>query len=188
MFIHLEFCFMMKKIQINYSQLLFLYAYLRLVDLSLDRNRWTTWNELQDYFKNIISPNLVSQYLINNFHLPETDFKNFNFIPKEKSLLNRLKPIVFNTFSLKQDDILYCCKILSDFDEVLRSDLRKYHVGVEKIRIDIAQYYSRFLGRLILWKDLNRLMKIEHFWQSEKIDISKLEEFIPKDFPRNKIQ
>jgi hypothetical protein len=187
MFIHLEFYFMMKKIQINYSQLLFLYAYLRLVDLSLDRNRWTTWDELQDYFKNIISPNLVSQYLFNNFHLPETDFKNFNFVPQEKPLLNRIKPIIFQTFSLKQDEILYCCKILFHFDEALHSDLRKYHVGIEKIRIDIAQYYSGFLGRLILWKDLDRLMKIEHFWQSEKIDISKLDEFIPMDFPGNKI-
>lgn len=35
---------------------------------------------------------------------------------------------------------------------------------------------------MILWNDLEKLMKIEHFWQSEKIDISKLEEFIPKDF------
>lgn len=65
---------------------------------------------------------------------------------------------------------------------MLHSDLKKYHVGIEKIRIDIATYYSDILGRMILWKDLDRLMKIEHFWQSEKIDTYKLEEFIPKDF------
>ncbi|GEM_PF-4485215 len=33
-----------------YSQLLYRQAYLRLADLSLDRNGWTTWDELQDYF------------------------------------------------------------------------------------------------------------------------------------------
>ncbi|KFF08295.1 hypothetical protein IX38_05870 [Chryseobacterium luteum] len=82
----------MKKVQINYSQLLFLYAYLRLINLSLDRNRWTTWDELQSYFKNIMAPSKVAQYLISSFHLPKTDFKNFNFIPEEKSLFNRLKP------------------------------------------------------------------------------------------------
>ncbi|PRB06822.1 hypothetical protein CQ046_01635 [Chryseobacterium sp. MYb7] len=172
----------MKNIQINYSQLLFLYAYLRLVDLSLDRNKWTTWDELQDYFKNIISPSQIAQYLINTFNLPKTDFKNFHFIPQNKSLFNRLRPIVFKTFPLKQDEVLYCCKLLFQFDEALHSDIQKYHLGIERIRIDIAEYYSYVLGRMILWNDLERLMKIEHFWQSEKIDISKLEEFIPTDF------
>jgi hypothetical protein len=172
----------MKNIQLNYSQLLFLYAYLRLVDLSLDRNKWTTWDELQDYFKNIISPSQIAQYLINTFNLPKTDFKNFHFIPQNKSLFNRLRPIVFKTFPLKQDEVLYCCKLLFQFDEALHSDIQKYHLGIERIRIDIAEYYSNVLGRMILWNDLDKLMKIEHFWQSEKIDISKLEEFIPKDF------
>ncbi len=172
----------MKNIQLNYSQLLFLYAYLRLVDLSLDRNKWTTWDELQDYFKNIISPSQIAQYLINTFNLPKTDFKNFHFIPQNKSLFNRLRPIVFKTFPLKQDEVLYCCKLLFQFDEALHSDIQKYHLGIERIRIDIAEYYSYVLGRMILWNDLERLMKIEHFWQSEKIDISKLEEFIPTDF------
>lgn len=172
----------MKNIQLNYSQLLFLYAYLRLVDLSLDRNKWTTWDELQDYFKNIISPSQIAQYLINTFNLPKTDFKNFHFIPQNKSLFNRLRPIVFKTFPLKQDEVLYCCKLLFQFDEALHSDIQKYHLGIERIRIDIAEYYSYVLGRMILWNDLERLVKIEHFWQSEKIDISKLEEFIPTDF------
>ncbi|WP_313000605.1 MULTISPECIES: hypothetical protein [Chryseobacterium] len=172
----------MKNVQLDYSQLLFLYAYLRLVDLSLDRSRWTTWDELQDYFKNIIAPSQIAQYLINIFNLPQTDFKNFNFIPQNKSLLNRLRPIVFNTVPLKQNEVLYCCKLLFQFDEALHSDIKKYHLGIERIRIDIAEYYSNVLGRMILWNDLEKLMKIEHFWQNEKIDISKLEEFIPKDF------
>ncbi|WP_300691443.1 hypothetical protein [Chryseobacterium sp.] len=172
----------MKNIQLNYSQLLFLYAYLRSIDLSLDRNKWTTWDELQDYFKNMIAPSQVAQYLINIFNLPKTDFKNFNFTPQKKSLLNRLRPIIFKTFPLKQDEIIYCCKLLFQFDEVLHSDIKKYHLGIERIRIDIAEYYSNILGRMILLNDLDKLMKIEHFWQSEKIDIAKLEEFIPNDF------
>ncbi|WP_213277793.1 hypothetical protein [Chryseobacterium indologenes] len=172
----------MKNVQLDYSQLLFLYAYLRLVDLSLDRSKWTTWDELQDYFKGIITPSQIAQYLINSFNLPQTDFKNFNFIPQNKSLLNRLRPIVFNTVPLKQKEVFYCCKLLFQFDEALHSDIKKYHLGIERIRVDIAEYYSNVLGRMILWNDLDKLMKIEHFWQSEKIDISKLEEFIPKDF------
>lgn len=172
----------MKKVQINYSQILFLYAYLRLINLSLDRNRWTTWDELQDYFKNIIAPYEIAQYLINSLNLPKTDFKNFNYIPQKKSLLIRLKPIVFKTFSLKQEEVLYCCKLILQFDDALHSYIKKYHIGIEKLRVDIALYNMNILGKMILWNDLDRLMKIEHFWQSEKIDIAKLEEFIPNDF------
>ncbi len=171
----------MKKVQINYSQLLFLYAYLRLINLSLDRNRWTTWDELQNYFKNIISPSKVAQYLINSFNLPIIDLENFNFIPREKSVFTRLKSGIFKTFSLQQDEVLYCCRLLYDFDKVLNSDTKKYHSGIEKIRVNIAIYNMNILSKMILSKDLNRLMKIEHFWQNETNDISELDEFIPKD-------
>ncbi|MBU3049299.1 hypothetical protein KNV96_14220, partial [Chryseobacterium indologenes] len=92
------------------------------------------------------------------------------------------KPIVFKTFSLEQDQILYCCKLLSDFNEALQSDVQTYHIGIEKIRIDIAISYSDIFGKMILWKDLDKLMKVEHFLQNEMIKTYQLEEFIPKDF------
>ncbi|WP_336690905.1 MULTISPECIES: hypothetical protein [unclassified Chryseobacterium] len=172
----------MKSIKIKYNQLLFLYAYLRLINLSLDRSRWTSWDELQGYFKNIITPSIVIKYLMNSFNLPQTDLNNFAFIPKEKSLINRLRPILFKTFSLKQDEILYCCKLLSDFDHVLNSNTESYHLEIEKIRINIATYNMTILGRMILWKDLDDLMRIEHFWQNDKIETIGLKNFIPDDF------
>lgn len=172
----------MKNIKIKYNQLLFLYAYLRLIDLSLDRSRWTSWDELQNYFKNIPAPSLVVQYLTNNFYLPKKDLKSFVFFPKEKSVINRLRPILFKSLSLKQDEILYCCKLLLDFDEVLNSNNKNYHIEIEKLRINIATYYSDFLGRMILWKDLDKLMKVEHFFQNDKIETIELKKFIPDDF------
>ncbi|WP_292009337.1 hypothetical protein [Chryseobacterium sp.] len=168
--------------KIKYHQLLFLYAYLRLIDLSLDRSRWNSWAEFQDYFKNIIAPSLVAEYLINSFHLPTACLKHFNFIPKEKSIFNRLKPIFFQKFYLKENEVLYCCRLLCKIDKILNSDTKIYHVGIEKLRIDVASYYSDILGKIISGKDLNKLMKIEHFWQAEKIDISRLEDFVPDDF------
>jgi len=172
----------MKNIKIQYNQLLFLYAYLRLIDLSLDRSRWTSWDEFQNYFKNIPAPYLVLQYLTNSFHLPETDLKNFSFFPEEKSVINRLRTILFKNISLQQDEILYCCKLLFDFDEILNHDNKNYHIGIEKLRINIAIYYSDFLGRMILWKDLDKLMKVEHFFQNDRIETIELKNFIPDDF------
>lgn len=132
--------------------------------------------------KNILAPSTVIQYLMDSFQLPKTDLKNFDFFPKEKSLINRLKPILFKSLQLKQDEILYCCKLLLDFEEVLHSDTKSYNVEIEKLRISIATYYSNFLGRMILWKDLDKLMKIEHFWQNDKIETIELKNFIPNDF------
>jgi hypothetical protein len=172
----------MKDMKIKYSQLLFLYAYLRLIDLSLDRSRWTSWDELQDYFKTILVPSLVVQYLINHFNLPETDLKNFTFSLKEKPLINRLRPILLKKILIEQNEILYCCKLLCDFDQALNSNNKSYNVEIERLRIDIATYYSDFLGRMILWKDLDKLMKVEHFLQNDKIETIELKNFIPDDF------
>ncbi|ANF50915.1 hypothetical protein A0O34_10470 [Chryseobacterium glaciei] len=172
----------MKNIKIKYNQLLFLYAYLRLIDLSLDRSKWTTWKEFQDYFKNIPAPSSVAQYLIYNFQLPETDYKNFSFSSEEKLWTNRLRTVFFKTLYFRKNDILYCCKLLYDFDSLLNSDNETYHLDIEKLRLNIAKYYSRVLGRMILWKDLDKLMIIEHFFQNENFDHLNLNDVIPDDF------
>lgn len=173
----------MKNIKIKYTQLLFLYAYLRLIDLSLDRSRWTSWNELQDYFKTSITPpSLVIQYLSKSFDLSNIDLGKSVFSIKEKSIMNRFKPILFKSLSLKQDEILYGYKILNDFAEVLNSDNKNYNAEIDKLRIDIATYYSDFLGKMILWKDLDELMKVEHYLQNDHTETSKLKKFVPDDF------
>lgn len=172
----------MKKIKIKYNQLLFLYAYLRLINLSLDRSRWTSFHELQDYFKKIIAPTQVIQYLVNSFGLPKIYLKNFSFSPKNKYLANRLRPILFKNLTLKQDEILYCCKLLFHFDEILNSSNKSYDVETEKLRVDIATYNMNVLGKMILWKDLEDLMLIEHYLQNERIKTFELKNFIPDDF------
>ncbi|WP_326981922.1 hypothetical protein VUJ46_17045 [Chryseobacterium sp. MYb264] len=172
----------MKNIKIKYNQLLFLYAYLRLIDLSLDRSKWTNWKEFQDYFKNIPAPSSVAQYVLNSFKLPEIDFNNFSFFPEEKLWTNRLRAIFSKTLYYREDDILYCYKLLYDFNSLLNSDNENYHLGIEKLRLNIARYYSRVLGRMILWKDLDRLMSIEHFFQNEHFEHLSLSEVIPDDF------
>lgn len=101
----------MKKIKIKYTQLLFLYAYLRLIDLSLDRSKWTSWTEFQDYFKRFPAPSLVAQYIIDSFDLPKTDFRNFIYFPEKKSYFNRLRLIISKTIFINEIDIIYCCKL-----------------------------------------------------------------------------
>lgn len=168
--------------KIKYNQLLFLYAYLRLIDLSLDRSKWTSWKEFQDYFKNIPNPSSVAKYVLHSFQLSEIDFNSFRFSPEEKLWTNRLKAIFFKTLYFEKDNILYCCKLLFDFDKLLISSNETYNLEIEKLRLNIAKYYSRVLGRMILWKDLDSLMTIEHFFQNENFEHLNLNEVIPDDF------
>lgn len=172
----------MKKVEINYPQLLFLYAYLRMIDLSVDRSRWNLWPELKYYFKNRITPAEVTQYLMNTFLLSKGDLEGFAFSPVKRYKINRLKSVIFKRLTLKREEIIYCYKLLSDFDDLLRSDNQTYNLEIEKLRIDVARYYNGILGSVILAKDLNRLMRIAHFQQSDRIDVLDLDYFIPDDF------
>ncbi len=173
--------------KIKYNQLLFLYAYLRQIDLSLDRSRWNSWNKLQYYFKNRLQPTQMIEYLKKSFFLPETDLDQFVFFLEKKSLTERLKFIFIKDGLLKQNEILYCCKLLSIFDKYLRSDIKEYNLDIEKLRIDVAEYYSKSLELMISKKDLNRLMKIEHFEESDQIEVISMKEFVPDDFWVNRM-
>lgn len=172
----------MKEFKIKYNQLLFLYAYLRQIDLSLDRSRWNSWNEFQNYFESRLQPFSVIEYLKMSFQLPETDFDQFVFFLEKKTFSEKLKSNFAKSLFLKQNEILYCCKLLSLFNKYLKSDVEEYNLEIEKLRIDIAEYYSKLLELMISKKDLKKLMKIEHYKQSDTIEVVSLKEFLPDVF------
>jgi hypothetical protein len=93
-----------------------------------------------------------------------------------------MKSAIFGSYLLKQDEIVYCCKLLFSCENLLKSKIQNYGLEIEKLRLDIAKYYTEILGFLILNKDLDRLMRIEHFEQDDKIGVVKLNEFLPDDF------
>ena len=88
----------MENIKIKYSQLLFLYAYLRLIDLSLDRSRWGEWDSFLVYFKNIVYPTQIIQYLKESFDFIESDLHLETMLPKKKTVIYKFKRFVFNDF------------------------------------------------------------------------------------------
>ena len=157
----------MEKINVRYEQLIFIYAYLRQVDLSLDRCRWESWAALQNYFSDKLQPSQIIGYLRRNLQL--SDIENDPIFSVGRiSLRSRLKSHITKSLLLEPQEILYCCKLLSDFEEKLKSNNATYNEQIEKLRIDIAEYYIKFLGSAISKKDLNRLMNIEHYGQSNK--------------------
>lgn len=81
--------------------------------------------------------------------------------------------------------MIYCCKLLLDFNGMLNSADDSQQIAILKLRISIAEYYSDILGKMILFNGLNRLMRIEHFLENEDFDHLKLEKLIPDDFPNH---
>ncbi len=171
----------MKNFKIKNNQLLFLYAYLRLIDLSLDRSRWTSWSELQSYFENSITPSQVIQYMENSFHFSKPDFNEFVFFIEKKTIFGKIKSALFKKL-LEQNEIFCCYHLLRNFEKILKSDIENYDLEIEKLRIEIAKYYTEVLELKIATKDLNMLMRVEHFEQNDSIEIIKINKFVPNDF------
>ena len=172
----------MKILKLKYDLLLFLYGYFRQVDLSLDRSRWGKWEQLLDYYKNKIPPIKVLYYLQNKFSFPEQDWERLAISLDKKSFLKKIELSWLTSSKILENDIYYGCILLAKLNTILVSAFDKYEPETEKLRIEIAEYYSKLLGLMIKRKDLDRLMSIEHFEQNDQIKTISLDYFVPKDF------
>jgi len=122
------------------------------------------------------------EYLKMKFQLPNLDFEQFVFFPEKKTIMDKLKFGIGKNKFLNQNEILYCYKLLWVFDKKLKSDIKEYNLDIEKLRIDVSKFYSEILELLISSKDVNRLMKIEHYEQNDKVELIEMTELVPNDF------
>jgi len=104
-----------RKMKIKYSFVVFLYAYLNQIDLSLDRSRWESIDKLRDFYSTQISPKKVANYLIDKLGLNVKKLNNLIFIGEESfwdkikdSLLSSLKRDVI----LEDDKVYFLCQKL----------------------------------------------------------------------------
>ncbi len=161
--------------------LVFLYAYLRQIDLSLDRSRWTSWGELKDYYSNVkISPMRVSSYLL-KYSNPNFNSVEFPCSIKENNFFKKFRFFLFKIFkkvpSLTALEVLCCCTLLSSFDKYLGMDFPTYNLEIEKLRMDIAKFNRTVLGSRLLRKDWEKAMSIEHYLQNPILKTTAMEEF-----------
>lgn len=170
----------MNLINLNYNFLVFLYAYLRQIDLSLDRSRWGLWSNLMEYYKLQISPSDVIKQLlkISNLGLSSTSTV---FLVQRPSLFKKLKEsffrLVIKKHYISDIEVLHCCQLLKQFNFLLNCEFSSYPLEAEKLRIEIAKFYSCILKTKINKKDFNDAMKVEHFMQNENLVILKIDHF-----------
>jgi len=171
----------MKKKYFKYEFLVFLYAYLRQIDLSLDRSRWTSLKPFREYYKKQIQPKVVSDYLIRYSNLDPKKIQWVNSMP-EITLFKKIEYLVSrllksNNF-LTSDEIYYCCQKLLIFQDYLNSEEEIHKLEIEKLRIEFTKFTYQILQYKLNIKDRKRAMSIEHYMQNEVLLCIDIKEFI----------
>lgn len=168
---------MKKKVTIRYNLLLFLYAYLRQIDLSLDRSRWNLWNEFLIYYRKYPAPSEIAKLISIDSEIEYNDRKVFLCIPNSSFFKNKFIGFVNGLHrnpKLSECEILYCYQLLFRFEELLQTEIYEYTAKAEQLRIDIAVFYGDILENKISEKDLNMATQVEHFLEAFPLKTVKL--------------
>jgi hypothetical protein len=170
----------MNEIKIEYKLVVFLYAYLHQIDLSLDRSRWVPLIELREYYRTQIAPEKVSNFLLRQLDLEDNRLQNLYFVG-DTHLLDKIKDLFFLYFKketfLKKEEIYYCCQKLLILDQYLKSNFEVDKLEIEKLRIELAKLtYGSIIFKLFA-KDRNKAMHVQHFHQNENLNVINIEEF-----------
>jgi len=166
--------------KIEYKIVVFLYAYLHQIDLSLDRSRWTSLVELNEYYKTQIAPEKVAYYLIKEFDLEIEKIHNIYYI-QNCNTFDKIRDYFLLNFSkksyLKKEELYYCCQKLFILNQYLTNNMVIHKLEIEKLRIDFAKFTYCSLQSKVFSKDRNKAINIEHFLQNKNLNVISIEEF-----------
>ncbi|MBK1897574.1 hypothetical protein [Chryseobacterium paridis] len=172
----------MNYLEVDYKQILFFYAFLRQVDLSLDRSRWTSLKELHDYYQDRISPEQMISYLKIRLNVPDGNFNDLAAqVENKKNSKSKFKLFAKKTV-LSEEELINLHHLLELFDGCLKSGKEQYTIETEGLRVDIAKYYSLLLEPKITRSDLKKVISIEHYGQNRLLKTKELKDVVPKDF------
>jgi hypothetical protein len=170
----------MKKMKIKYSFVVFLYAYLNQIDLSLDRCRWEPLDNLRDFYRSQISPKTVANYLIDQLGL-NVEKLNYLIFIDEESLWDKIKDSLLSSFKrdviLEDDKVYFLCQKLLLLANILEDGEQVHRLEIEKLRIEFSKLNYGTIKFKLLKKDRLRANNIEHFLQNETLRTIKICEF-----------
>lgn len=167
----------MKKYKFEYRFLVFLYAYLRQADLSLDRAIWSSPDELKNYYKNQIAPELLIDYLLSHSEVTNLTEKNQRKYPKAVKRIPYFFQKLWNGSFLTEREILHCIRLLSRLKECLsQTEVDKLFLG--KLRDDIAIFDYRFLEKKLYRKDWKKVTRVAHYFQNTNAETINITDFL----------
>ncbi|RYU72608.1 hypothetical protein [Hymenobacter persicinus] len=177
----------MERIKIEHDFLVFLFAYLRHLDLSLDRSRWNGWADYLVYTRGRIQSATISSYLKGKIG-PVSVTNTANILPNYSYRESRLRYLW--RICTWQNDYLtlyatsYACQLLDRHNAYLRADITEFTPELEMLRRDIADFYTRASEVMLSRSELRKIMRVEHFWQNPILTTIALKDFLPASLAR----
>ncbi|WP_367331319.1 hypothetical protein [Sphingobacterium multivorum] len=166
--------------KIKYSFVVFLYAYLNQIDLSLDRSRWESIDKLRDFYSTQISPKKVANYLIDKLGL-NVGKLNYLFFINEESMWDKIKDSLLSSLKrdviLEDDKVYFLCQKLLLLDNFLENSEQVHRLEIEKLRIEFSKLNYGTIKFKLAKKDRFKANNIEHFLQNETLRTIKICEF-----------
>ncbi|WP_343318227.1 hypothetical protein [Sphingobacterium multivorum] len=166
--------------KIKYSFVVFLYAYLNQIDLSLDRSRWESIDKLRDFYSTQISPKKVANYLIDKLGL-NVEKLNYLFFINEESMWDKIKDSLLSSLKrdviLEDDKVYFLCQKLLLLDNFLENGEQVHRLEIEKLRIEFSKLNYGTIKFKLAKKDRLKANNIEHFLQNEILRTIKICEF-----------
>jgi hypothetical protein len=175
----------MNHSKLTQKQTLFLYAFLRQADRSLDKSRWTSIAELKTFYQNNIKPEQIINYLETHFNRVKKDSNPIVASYQDMSLKNKFR-LFFQRNYLTADEHTHLFDLLVSFDQYLKSD-SSYTTKTELLRIEIASFYSKVLARGISGRNLKKMRFTEHYEQNRRVKPFQLNKVVPEDFYNKKL-
>ena len=171
----------MKRVKLNYKLVVFLYAYLRQIDLSIDRARWGYWDDFRDYYTTQVRPNKIAALLSKQFNLAITESRirfSIDDTSASEKLLGYIYQLTTRTCYLKEAEIVYCCQLLNRFDKFLLADFSTYDFQNETLRIDTIRFNYSLIECKLWTKDFFRATQVEHFQQHDNKSVISIGDFL----------
>ena len=145
----------MKQIKIKQQFVVFLFAYFRQIDLSIDRGRTVPWQELRDYYKTQLDPLVVAEALKKQSCLKlEYNRNAITIIPGRPSVLSKVNNFFFRIFNKKylisEAEVEYCYYLLYKFNDLLTYNLDGFILETGQSKIDLAKWYIESLRQEVL--------------------------------------
>ncbi|MCS4300642.1 hypothetical protein [Chryseobacterium sp. BIGb0232] len=175
----------MKKIKLEYTLCVFLFAYLNQADLSLHRAGWTSIKELNKFYSIQINPRDVANFLILKADINVNKLEYFYGIKEygfKKIILSRINFLFGLPPVFLKDEIYYICQKLINFAEMLEKDGEVHPLEMVKLRLEISKFSFDILRYKISYTDYSKALKIEHYMQHDSLEDIKVKEFI-KNLP-----
>jgi hypothetical protein len=175
----------MNHSKLTQKQTLFLYAFLRQADRSLDKSRWTSVTELKAYYQNRIKPEQIINYLQTHFNIVKKGVSLTDINSSQRTIIDKVK-MLFQQNYLAADELSCLYNLLLSLDQHLKSD-SSYTTETEILRIDIAKFYSKILAPKISNGNLKKLKFTEHYEQNRLAKPFVMIKVIPEDFYNKKL-